>query len=83
MKVDNINTTESLLRSLKLSPREKFINNFKHNGDVLFDSFDICMISHIKSQKSCEGYCYICKGKLGYHETHPPAQDQIFWQRFE
>ena len=46
MEVDNINTMEGLLRSLKLFSMEMLVNNFKHNGDVLFTSFDIHDITY-------------------------------------
>ena len=41
MDVDNISTMEHSLCSLKLSAVEKFMDNYKQNGDVLFASFEI------------------------------------------
>ena len=40
MDIDNLNSIESSLRSLKLSAVEKFIDNYKQNGDVLFANFE-------------------------------------------
>ena len=46
MDVDRFNIMESSLRSLKLSTVEKFMDNFKHNGDVLFASFEMYDNTH-------------------------------------
>ena len=46
MDVHNANTMVSSLRALKLSAVEKFIDNYKQNGSVLFSSFEIYNNTH-------------------------------------